>query len=531
MANVNVSLPVLTGVVGIEIPMEASIASPARSFMAKLIFPSLTLDSHYIKTIEWNGSLISGDDFEIGTAIADRLSCVLVDMDGYFTSYDFANREFTLQFGIYYDATWHYTTIGLFTVEEAIRKNGIVTLSSIDRMYKFDTEYTGTLTYPQTLLQILQDVCTQCGVTLVSTTFTNYDFSVAVAPSYYGVTCRRIVEQIAELAGGYARINVAGNLEIITLGNGSARAIPKANYMNRGLTRDETAEGLIDKVIVMLGEEMAEAGTGTHPYTVANNMFCTDPNDFATSLYGVLNGLSFSPMTLKWQGDYTLPLGRRLYVDDSFYTYLLKRTLKYNGGIIEEYVTPAKSDVIKNSTVSGSIRIAMNNMISEIRVMKDEISLKVGTDVTDDLGALISANSASISVLSGQIASKVSSTDLTTALTSYTLVSQTATDISFAVGVVQEQVDVLNDTQTDLLTNFTFNSTGFVVGQGSFKMVLSATELGFYEGGTAEGDKVSWINGKKMYVTTGEFTQSIIVGKHKIEYNTSTNSTLVTWVG
>ncbi|MCR4622681.1 MAG: hypothetical protein K5663_11430 [Clostridiales bacterium] len=97
---------------------------------------------------------------------------------------------------------------------------------------RFNGTWTDNLTYPKTLLSLLQTVCIAAGNTTVSTTtFRNYNVSLSKKPAWdEKTTLRDIVGYIAFIAGGFARINYAGELEIYTLGGGSAHTLTPYQY-------------------------------------------------------------------------------------------------------------------------------------------------------------------------------------------------------------------------------------------------------------------------------------------------------------
>ena len=49
----------------------------SRELKSRITFPSLILDDFYIKEFEYSGSLLTKDEFEIGTAPAMRLKISL----------------------------------------------------------------------------------------------------------------------------------------------------------------------------------------------------------------------------------------------------------------------------------------------------------------------------------------------------------------------------------------------------------------------------------------------------------------------
>lgn len=289
-----------------------------------------------------------------------------------YANYDYKNKECDIELGLILpDESVEYVSIGKFTVENAVRKNNTITLNCVDRMYKAEKDYVSDLMYPTTLGEILQSACDQAGIELATTTFANSDYIVPNEPVFEGVTCRKVFAQVAELAGGYAKINRLGQLEIVTLGNESVRDITKDHYFD--LKINEVAEASIDKVIVKVGEETATEGDGENIYTIVDNMFVQNPNDVISPIFNVLKNVSYTACDVNFQGDFSLDLGDRISIDGDE-TYILDRKLKYTGGLREDYRAPAKSNVEKESTGKSNIILDMNNIKTQIKVIEGEIS-------------------------------------------------------------------------------------------------------------------------------------------------------------
>ena len=64
--------------------------------------------------------------------------------------------------------TGEIITVGIFNTDEVSKDDDFtVTLKLIDNMIKFEFNYDGSkLTYPATLLTVLQDICSKAGVEL-----------------------------------------------------------------------------------------------------------------------------------------------------------------------------------------------------------------------------------------------------------------------------------------------------------------------------------------------------------------------------
>ena len=91
--------------------------------------------------------------------------------------------------------------------------NNILKLNLVDKMVLLDFNYNAEPIVPCTVKQILQDICTKAGITLATNSFVNDSLSV----DYYDntITARNYVSMIAELNGGFARINTDGELELV----------------------------------------------------------------------------------------------------------------------------------------------------------------------------------------------------------------------------------------------------------------------------------------------------------------------------
>ena len=350
---------------------KTEIKQPSREIKSRITFPDLVLDDDQIRKIDIDSAFVGSDDFEIGTAPMDMVKVELIEEKDAPIEYDFEGKEFDIELGIVLpDESVEYLSMGKYTVEKAVRKNNTISLDCVDRMYKAEEDYVSDLMYPATLLDILESACDQAGVELAATSFANSDYTIPNEPVYEGITCRKIFAQVAELAGGYAKINRQGQLEIVTLGVTPARDITKDHYIDFKI--NEVANARIDKVIVKVGDERAEAGEGENIYTIVDNMFVQNPADVVDAVYNVLKDVSYTAGEFNWQGDFSVDLGDKVAIDE-YETYILDRKLIYTGGLRENYRAPAKSNVGKESTGKGSLTLDIENVKTQIKVIDGEI--------------------------------------------------------------------------------------------------------------------------------------------------------------
>jgi hypothetical protein len=384
-----------------------AITQPSREIKSRITFPDLILDDTTIQRIEWDSTLIGVDDFEIGTAPMDMVNVSLLYEVDEPVLYDFDEQECEIEVGISLpDDTIEYVSIGKYTVDRAEKTNNVMSLHAVDRMYKFETPYESDLAYPATLLQIAQDICDLTGVELATGTFPNSDYEVAIKPEFTDMSCRSAIAQIAELAGGYARIDRTGKLEIFNIQTTALSSrkyasnqyilgdtfiadeliigdieITSENYIDFSNKRLPTAK--IEKVIVSTGSEEAVRGSGENIYHIVNNIFCQNPHTAIDAIYNVLKGLSYTPFNMKWQGNPAVDCGDMITVRSKqggyYNTLVTRRKLTYTGGLREDYEAVGKSNIEKDTTPRNVI-LDVENLKTEFRILNGEVSAKVSKD-------------------------------------------------------------------------------------------------------------------------------------------------------
>lgn len=189
----------------------------------------LTLDNSYI----WEGGFtindaVSNDNsFQVGGAIINGASLNINNVYGTFDEYDFDNARVVMECGLSKsdletETADEYVKKGVFYVDEATYNDTYIKLSCLDNMAKFDRPYSfdgpndTALTYPATLGDIVQNACSNCGVTLDTSSqqFPHYTYVVDNAPSGQSTTYRQVISWAAQIAGCFARCNADGKLEL-----------------------------------------------------------------------------------------------------------------------------------------------------------------------------------------------------------------------------------------------------------------------------------------------------------------------------
>ena len=170
-------------------------------------------DDFYIDGNSYNES--GGDGFPLGVALSKTIDIGIENSNERFSDYDFYYSRITLYTEAdLEDGTKERILEGTFTVIDPVSSGDIIEITAADDMYKSDVPYTSKLTYPATTRAILQEACSQSGISLSSAAFENDDFTVQAAPQ--GLTCRQVIGYVAMIAGGNAVMSEYNQLIIKT---------------------------------------------------------------------------------------------------------------------------------------------------------------------------------------------------------------------------------------------------------------------------------------------------------------------------
>jgi len=175
----------------------------------------LTKTDFMINGISISDGTSDNDKFTIGGAIINSLQVSLNNFDGKFSGYDFTDAVISHSIGLQLSKTEERFNKGVFTVDESVTSGSVINIVAYDYMKKFDTEFSNiVINFPCTNLQLLQAVCSYCGVNLATMKFLNSDFIINTRFDDKAITCREIVSWIAQMAGCFARCNTDGALEL-----------------------------------------------------------------------------------------------------------------------------------------------------------------------------------------------------------------------------------------------------------------------------------------------------------------------------
>ena len=175
---------------------------------------SITDKDLWSNGFKFEDAVSQSGSFDIGAAIVNKLTLQINNFSGKYTDYIWDGARVVCHIGLELSTGIERIRICTMTVTDAPYQNtAIISLTCEDSMRLFDRDYSDSkLTYPATRLQIIQDACEVCGVTLQSTRFDNDDLVIQNRPDDSSITFRQVIAWVAQMGCQWARCNEYGRL-------------------------------------------------------------------------------------------------------------------------------------------------------------------------------------------------------------------------------------------------------------------------------------------------------------------------------
>lgn len=175
---------------------------------------SITDKDLWSNGFKFEDAVSQNGSFDIGAAIINKLTLQINNFSGKYTDYIWDGARVVCYIGLELSTGIEKIRICTMTVTDAPYQNtAIISLTCEDSMRLFDRDYSDSkLTYPATRLQIIQDACEVCGVTLQSTRFDNDDFVIQNRPDDSSITFRQVIAWVAQMGCQWAKCDEHGRL-------------------------------------------------------------------------------------------------------------------------------------------------------------------------------------------------------------------------------------------------------------------------------------------------------------------------------
>lgn len=175
---------------------------------------SITDKDLWSNGFKFEDAVSQSGSFDIGAAIINKLTLQINNFSGKYTDYIWDGARVVCHIGLELSTGIEKIRICTMTVTDApYQSTAIISLTCEDSMRLFDRDYSESkLTYPATRLQIIQDACKVCGVTLQSTRFDNDDFVIQNRPDDSSITFRQVIAWVAQMGCQWAKCDEYGRL-------------------------------------------------------------------------------------------------------------------------------------------------------------------------------------------------------------------------------------------------------------------------------------------------------------------------------
>lgn len=245
--------------------------------------------------------------------------------------------------------------VGRFIVEQPSRVSAnVMKLTAYDRITKLDKDLSGWLSgltdWPYSLLTFAQMVCTQCGLTLVTTSIPNGDYMVQKFGAQ-SVTGRKLMQWVGQIAARFCRATPEGNIELAWYTSSGVTIAPDGDhfYYQNGLSYEKYSVAPIEKVQAKLTADdvgvvwPTDAGE-KNTYIITGNYLLTasttaDLQPVVQTIYTQLQGVSYTPCRVVIPACTDIHAGQTVQIRDrngnTITAYVMRKTQSKHRDTIE----------------------------------------------------------------------------------------------------------------------------------------------------------------------------------------------------
>lgn len=322
------------------------------------------------------------NDKFVGTTVAKKIIVNILNPNN---EINLENKEIQVFAGI----NDEYVPFGNFIIQKPENKEVQEKTNFIgyDYMIKFNVPYKDRVDYPIKAGLLFKDVCEQVGLEAGNLSFINSEYMILGNPFTNNEDCRTVLSNLAQLAGGFAKIGRDNKVYIVTLKNISnlltvkyvnAMTVKEFNLtMVKALSagRDNADENIdgnnyftdfskneqwgelnslvlglssIEGENVSLDDKTSIENNGLTEIQINDNYFLTDKVErekVITSIWNSLKGIKYLPFKTNYYGYPYLDCGDMIYIQDAkdvgYVSYVFNHTFKFNGGFSGTLDTPA----------------------------------------------------------------------------------------------------------------------------------------------------------------------------------------------
>lgn len=373
---------------------------PNREFLVKAVIDGIEYDDTVIVDFSIENSISSMDGFELGTAIPSKLiitlrtkriipenarivpylSLILSGLTWDQTTYPWEDMHITWE-----GTSSDWLPLGEFYVDSREKINDVWTFTCYDKLVFADEVYVSALTYPTSMKNVWDEICTSLGFVYDSSVVINPTYQVPVAPT--GYTKRQVMGYIA---GANSANVITGKDGIIKFQRFASTSEPVFEMTASDYVRVKQTNPAktFTKVVVMYNSEdqlsySAGSGEENNTLTLENPLM---NQAMTNNLLSTMNGFSYLPVQMDARGFPQLEQGdifgfeqyEGVTWEDAAITWqnmnipwnglvnyrsvILRQTFSFKGGLRMSIESPSVSDQQSEFKVDGSLTTAVNKL-------------------------------------------------------------------------------------------------------------------------------------------------------------------------
>lgn len=330
------------------------------------------------------------NDRFIGTTVSKKITVNILNPNNLI---DLENKEIQPYVGINNE----YVPFGNFIIQGLDNKEVKEKTEFIgyDYMIKFNALYQDRVTYPISASDLFVDVCNQVGLIAGNVNFPNSDYMILGNPFTNNEDCRTVLSNIAQLAGGFARIGRDNKPYIVTLKKTPSNENIDANNYFEDFSKN-SQWGEVNSLVLGLSSIEGEntsvedassiAQYGRTEVVIEDNFFLINQEEreiAITPIWNSIKGIKYTPFEADYYGYPYLDAGDLITIydinDNAFLTYIFNHTFTYNGTFSGKIETPA---LTKTQTAYKNI-INTNTKFRQVERKIDKINGEISDIIHD----------------------------------------------------------------------------------------------------------------------------------------------------
>lgn len=365
---------------------------------------SITLtESNGIVSWDYEDFRFIKDQGFIGQFIAKQVTGTIKNPSDTFSMTD---REFELQMGIKVGETVTWYSLGNFLVTKITddEVGDTTKFEALDYTKKFNKKYEDTITYPCTMLQLVQNICEQCGCELGSTDFKHKDWVIDGNYFQNNESCRDVMKNLGKLAYSWVRVDWDNKVYLDFTKKTTVESYNKITNHEYYSLKTQKDKNIVNRVVIgysnIDGEQTKVEDTasieanGLCEITIFDNplVFNQDLREKAIVGASDLLGLEYTPLEMQtighpWLKGYELI--EAVDMEGNVHkTIPFNRTIQYFGHIKSLITIEANTKTnteyayesgLKNDFLNAQIQV--DKKLGKITATVDEMNTKV-EDIT-----------------------------------------------------------------------------------------------------------------------------------------------------